>query len=123
LSLVGNVNLPTPVALAGGALCVLGGYVLGVVIGPDTSDRTTATVESYDAATSRLCLTGEGVEDQDGSVVDGVLCGTWRRTQGSTTTPRPGDQFRFISLSAGALARPAPEGQRPTTVIYGDVVR
>jgi hypothetical protein len=120
---MGNVNLPAPVALAGGALCVLGGYVLGAVVGPDTTERTTAVVESYDPASSRLCLTGDGVDEQDGTVVDGVLCGTWRRTQGSSTTPREGDEFRFISLSADSRAESGPEGQRPTTVIYGDVVR
>ena len=45
---MGNVNLPTPVALAGGAICVLGGYLLGVLAGPDTTSRTTADVVSYD---------------------------------------------------------------------------
>ena len=55
---MGNVTLPTPVALAGGALCILGGYLLGVVAGPDTPGRTTATVESYDERDGRLCLTG-----------------------------------------------------------------
>ncbi|MGI8900929.1 MAG: hypothetical protein ACR2HA_08355 [Nocardioides sp.] len=118
---MGNVNLPTPVAVAGGVLCVLGGYLLGVVIGPDTATRSTATVDSYDADTSRLCLSGEGVEDQGGDVEDGVLCGTWRRTQGSGSIPESGDQFRFISLSAGTGE--GPEGERATTVIYGDVVR
>lgn len=118
---MGNVNLPTPVAVAGGALCLLGGYLLGVVVGTDTTNRTTATVSSYDEASSRLCLAGEGVEDQEGVVEDGVLCGTWRRTQGTRTVPREGDQFRFVSVSPGADRRP--EGQPPTTVIYGDVVR
>ena len=45
---MGNVNLPTPVAVAGGAICVLGGYLLGALTGPDTATRTTAVVDSYD---------------------------------------------------------------------------
>ncbi len=118
---MGNVNLPAPVAFAGGALCILGGYLLGVVIGPETATRTIATVDSYDADTSRLCLRGDGVEDQEGDVEDGILCGTWRRTQGTGSMPQQGDRFRFVSLSAGAAE--GPEGQRATTVIYGDVVR
>jgi hypothetical protein len=118
---MGNVNLPTPVALAGGALCVLGGYLLGVVAGPDTVSRTTATVESFDGSTNRLCLAGDGVEGQEGVRDDGVLCGTWRRTSGAVATPAGGDTFRFVSVSV-APGDEAPEGQRPTIVIYGDVV-
>lgn len=119
---MGNVNLPTPVALAGGALCALGGYLLGVVAGPDTAERTTAVVESFDASTNELCLSGDGVEGQEGVVDDGVLCGTWRRTSGATAEPKAGDTFRFVTLSTGP-GDEAPEGQRATTVIYGDVVR
>ena len=119
---MGNVNLPTPVALAGGALCALGGYLLGVVAGPDTAERTTAVVESYDASSNELCLSGDGIEGQEGIVADGVLCGTWRRTSGATAEPQAGDVFRFVSLSTGP-GDGAPEGQRATTVIYGDVVR
>ncbi|HEX4976890.1 MAG TPA: hypothetical protein VFV40_03395 [Nocardioides sp.] len=119
---MGNVNLPTPVALAGGALCALGGYLLGVVAGPDTVERTTAVVESYDAATNELCLSGDGIEGQEGVVSDGVLCGTWRGTSATTDAPRAGDAFRFVSLSTGP-GEQAPEGQPATTVIYGDVVR
>lgn len=114
--------MPTPVALAGGALCALGGYLLGVVAGPDTAERTTAVVESYDAATNELCLSGDGIEGQEGTVVEGVLCGTWRRTSGATAEPRRGDTFRFVSLSTGP-GDGAPEGQRATTVIFGDVLR
>jgi hypothetical protein len=117
---MGNVNLPTPVALAGGAICLLGGYLVGVVAGPSTTSRTTATVESYDSGTGRLCLGGDGIEGQEGHVQDGRLCGTWRRANGAST-PRTGDDFRFVSL-----AGPAHEGDaehRPPTVIYGDVVR
>ena len=120
---MGNVNLPTPVALAAGAICVLGGYLLGGLAGPDTATRTTAVGDSYDAATSRLCLTGDGIEGQEGAVVDGVLCGTWRRTQGSADVPEEGDEFRFVSVSASGADASGPEGQDPATVIYGDVVR
>ena len=120
---MGNVNLPTPVALAAGAICVLGGYLLGGLAGPDTATRTTAVVDSYVAATSRLCLTGDGIEGQEGAVVDGVLCGTWRRTQGSADVPEEGDEFRFVSVSASGADASGPEGQDPATVIYGDVVR
>jgi hypothetical protein len=116
---MGNVNLPTPVAMAGGAICVLGGYLLGVVTGPDTATRTTAVVESYDPQSGRLCLSGESIEQQEGRVVDGVLCGTWRRTVGAATVPEPGDMFRFVSLSGDN----SPQGEQGTTVIYGSVVR
>lgn len=112
------MNLPTPVALAGGAFCLLGGYLVGVVAGPDTTSRTTATVESYDAGTGRLCLGGDGIEGQVGHVQDGVLCGTWRRaTRGGA--PAEGDRFRFVSMTGGGSAR---DGRAPT-LIYGDVVR
>ena len=30
---MGNVNMPTPVALAGGALCLLAGYLVGTLLG------------------------------------------------------------------------------------------
>lgn len=120
---MGNVNLPTPVAIAAAGICVLGGYLLGVVAGPDTATRTTAVVDSYDASTSRLCLTGDGIEGQEGAVEADVLCGTWRRTQGSVETPRKGDEFRFVSVSASGADASGPEGQEPATVIYGDVVR
>jgi hypothetical protein len=111
---MGNVNLPTPVALAGGAICVLGGYLLGVVSGPGKAPQTTATVVSYDAGSDRICLTGDGVARQGGK--DGRLCGTWRRT-GDTSSPRAGDRFRFVTL------QPAPEtGHHAVTWIYGDVL-
>lgn len=111
-----NVTMPTPVALAGGALCLLGGYLVGVVAGPDTEDTDTATVVSYDEDSDRLCLTGEAVADaaeSDG----GELCGQWRRIDGGPD-PREGDQFRFATLSSD----PGDAGD-VTTLIYGDVVR
>ncbi|QLQ10759.1 MAG: hypothetical protein HZY75_10770 [Nocardioidaceae bacterium] len=111
---MGNVSLPTPVALAVGALCLVGGYLVGTVAGPDAPDRTTAEVVSYDAATQQLCLGGEGVEGHPG-VADGQLCGVWRRSAGSVT-PKPGDDFRFVSMVSSS-------GSDSAVNIYGDVSR
>lgn len=119
---MGNVSLPTPVALAGGAICVLGGYLLGVLAGPDTPSRTTAVVESYDERTGRLCLTGDAIGDQEGVTETGRLCGTWRRSVGDEDLPDPGEQFRFVSV---VVDQPPPGEESedgPFTVIYGDVV-
>lgn len=110
---MGNVNMPTPVALAGGALCLLGGYLVGVVAGPDTTSRTTATVESYDGASKELCLTGEAINEQPGAQ-DNRLCGVWRR-QGNDPMPEPGDAFRFVSTVSSS-------GENSATYIYGAVV-
>lgn len=119
---MGNVTLPTPVALAGGAICILGGYLLGVVAGPDTPSRTTATVDSYDQRDGRLCLRGETATEQAGATEDGLLCGTWRRSVGDSEIPEPGDRFEFVSV---VVDRP-PQGEDgqdgPFTMIYGDVV-
>ena len=118
---MGNVSLPTPVALAAGTICVLGGYLLGVVAGPATPERTTAVVESYGDDTGRLCLSGDTITDQEGVSEEGSLCGRWRRAQGSTSTPAPGDSFRFVSM----VVETSRESDEPTqtTIIYGDVVR
>ena len=118
---MGNVNLPTPVALAGGAICLLGGYLVGVLAGPETASRATATVASYDSGTGRLCLDGNGVQDQAGLDKDGELFGTWRRA-GSTSTPRDGEKFRFVTVSTGGTGDAA-SGDGPVIVIYGDVLR
>jgi hypothetical protein len=119
---MGNVTLPTPVALAGGAMCLLGGYLLGVVAGPNTPERATAVVQSYEAGSGRLCLHGDAAAEQEGATDEGLLCGTWRRTVGSDDLPEPGDTFSFVVVRADA----APEGESttrgPYTVIYGDVV-
>jgi len=112
-----NVSLPTPVALAGGALCLIGGYLLGALTGPDTPARATATVQSYDASSQRLCLTGDGVADES-AAQDGVLCGTWRRST-DAGSPRQGQEFRFVTVGGGSASS---DGHDPTTVIYGDVV-
>lgn len=116
---MGNVTLPTPVALAGGAICILGGYLLGVVAGPDTPSRSTGVVESYDDQEGRLCLSGDEVGGQPGVGEDGLLCGTWRRTVGAAARPAPGDEFTFVSVVV--TPEDGAEGDAPFTIIYGDV--
>jgi hypothetical protein len=112
---VGNVNLPTPIVFAGAGLCLLGGYLIGVVAGPDTPERTTGVVASYSAPTRELCLTGDSVEDQEGAE-EGMLCGIWQRAADSTP-PREGDRFRFVSkVSPG---QPGEEDDR--VLIFGEV--
>lgn len=113
---MGNVNMPTPVALAAGGLCLLGGYLVGVVAGPDTTARTTAEVTSYDRASDTLCLGGGAVAELP-ETSDGELCGTWRHTPGSAV-PREGDAFRFVTMTSEDA------GSEETAVfLYGDVVR
>jgi hypothetical protein len=110
---MGNVNLPTPVAVAGGALCLLAGYLIGAVSGPDTTSRTTGEVESYDGGSDELCLRGKAVEDQPGAE-SGRLCGQWRHSPGDDR-PREGDAFRFVSVVTS-------NDTDPMTYIYGSVV-
>ncbi|MFT4010958.1 MAG: hypothetical protein QM655_13060 [Nocardioidaceae bacterium] len=109
-----TVSMPTPLALAAGGLCLLGGYLIGTVAGPDTPSRTTAEVVSYDRTTQELCLHGDGIDGQPGAS-DGKLCGVWRRSSGSAI-PREGDEFRFVSIVSSS-------GEDSATNIYGDVVR
>ncbi len=108
-----NVNMPAPVAFAGAALCALGGYLIGVVAGPDTTSRTTAEVVSFDAGSQELCLTGEAVAELP-QTDEGRLCGTWRSPQRGSR-PQEGDEFRFVVMSSEG------EGE-VSTFIYGDVV-
>jgi hypothetical protein len=112
------VTLPTPVFLAGGAFCLLAGYLAGAVVGPDSQHGTTATVVSFDNATARLCLEGDSVKHDAGANDKGVLCGTWSHSTGSTT-PRKGDTFRFVSMDTTGV-----KGAKPmdAVVIYGTVV-
>jgi len=114
---VGNVTLPTPVFLAGGAFCLLAGYLAGAVVGGPDSRGDTATVTSFDPGTAQLCLTGKSIEGEHG-VKDGVLCGTWSHSAGAAA-PRKGDTFRFVTLDASGV-----KGSKPlaATVIYGTVV-
>ncbi len=92
---MGNVNLPTPVVIAAGAFFLLAGYLIGVVAGPDSPNRTIGEVDSYNPNTRQLCLTGDGVEDLEGAE-DGMLCGLWQKAA-SSATPTEGDDFRFVS--------------------------
>jgi hypothetical protein len=115
---VGNVTLPTPVFLAGGAFCLLAGYLAGAVVGPDNQHGNTATVVSYESGTAKLCLEGDSVKDLPGVNDEGVLCGTWSHSSGSIT-PRKGDTFRFVSMDTSGVKGSKP---RDTTVFYGTVV-
>lgn len=112
---MGNVNLPTPVVLAGAGLCMLGGYLIGVVAGPDTPARTTGIVQSYDGSTRQLCLEGDAIEDHEGAD-EGVLCGTWQKAEGART-PRKGDDFRFVSR----IDRNQSGSEDDRVLIFGEV--
>jgi hypothetical protein len=115
---VGNVTLPTPVFLAGGAFCLLAGYLVGAVVGPDGRHSTTATVVSFESGTGKLCLEGDSVKDEPGVTEDGVLCGTWSHSTGSTA-PHEGDTFRFVTMDTTGVKGAKP---RDAVVIYGTVV-
>lgn len=104
--------------LAGGALCLLSGYLVGSLVGPDTPARTTAHVVSFDMSKSELCLEGEAIKDQEGVDEEGKLCGTLRRTP-NAELPHKGDDFRFVSVRTSAEVNGKTEQQ---IVIYGDVV-
>ena len=115
---MGNVTLPTPVFLAGGALCIVAGYLVGSVVGPDTPSRTTAEVVSFDSGSQKLCLEGDAIKDQEGVDSSGHLCGTLRRTPNSQV-PAKGDDFRFVSVrTTGEVDG----NQQQQVVIYGAVV-
>jgi len=111
------VTLPTPVFLAGGAFCLLAGYLAGAVVGNDPASGDTATVVSFESQTSRLCLEGKSVENEPG-VKDGRLCGTWSHSTGAAT-PHKGDTFRFVTQDTTGVKGARP---RATTIIYGSVV-
>lgn len=114
---MGNVTLPTPVFAAGGALCLLAGYLAGAIVTSGAGDATTATVVSYDTATSKLCLEGDAVKEQKGADDEGRLCGTLRHTL-NARTPAKGDDFRFFSTRTTGKVKGKTEQQ---IVIYGDV--
>ncbi len=113
------MTLPTPVFLAGGALCLLAGYLAGSVTGGGTSDRTTGQVVSFTPNSSRLCLEGDALDGQEGVDADGQLCGTLRVAPGAEV-PRKGDDFRFVSVRTSGDVDGKIEQQ---VVIYGDVVK
>lgn len=115
---MGNVTLPTPVFLAGGALCLVAGYLVGSITGPDTPQRTTAQVVSFDPSMSQLCLGGDSIKDQEGVDPAGRLCGTLRRTP-NAKVPSKGDDFRFVSIRTSGEVNGK---KKQHVVIYGDVV-
>ena len=89
------MRLPTTVLLAGAGLAGLAGYLLGQAGAPGTEALTTAVVQSYDASTDRLCLTGEAVRAEGTGAVEGRLCGRWGRVD-DAPPPRVGERFRFV---------------------------
>lgn len=105
--------------LAGGAFCLLAGYLVGAVAGPDSPESSKATVVSFDNSSSKLCLEGDSVEDEDGVDEDGVLCGTWNHSSGAVR-PKKGDTFRFVAVDTSGVKGSEP---RDEIVIYGTVVR
>lgn len=117
---MGNIHMPTSVAFAGGALCILGGYLVGVVAGPETTGTNTALVDSYDLAEDLLCLRGESIMALAEDATSEVLCGTWQRPQRTPRSqlPAPGDEFRFVTVTTRN-----DEDDESATYIYGDVVR
>lgn len=114
---MGNVTLPTPVFVAGGALCLVAGYLIGTVAGPETPDRTTATVASFNERTSELCLEGDSLDDVEGLNEDGELCGVWNHSA-NAVLPDVGDTFRFVSMDTSGVSGAEPESK---VIIYGSV--
>lgn len=113
---MGNVTLPTPVFVAGGAFALLAGYVAGSLVSGGNSDQQVAKVVSFHPQDGRLCLGGDAVKDAE-AAKDGVLCGTWSHSPG-VRVPRKGDSFRFVTLD-----RPVKEKSESThVVIFGTVV-
>lgn len=117
---MGNVTLPTPVFVAGGALCLLAGYLVGTVVGPEKPERAIATVASFESATSTLCLEGDAVQDEKGLSDEGQLCGLWKPAQGLMETPSPGDKFRFVSMDTSGVGDDDPKTK---VIIYGNVIK
>jgi hypothetical protein len=115
---VGNVTLPTPVVVAGVAVCLLAGGVVGLVVAPDPPDHSTATVASFDPHTSVLCLKGDSVKDEPRLNDDGELCAVWRHA-GRYHRPQPGQRFRYVTVRTTGTSGGEKQQQ---TVIYGDVV-
>lgn len=113
---MGNITMPTSLAVAGGGLCLLGGYLVGVVAGSDASSRSTAEVAGYDQARNELCLRGEAVEELP-QAEDGILCGVWQHGTGSRS-PREGESFRFVAMTN----EDGGDGEQ-AVIIYGDVAR
>ncbi|RZI88580.1 MAG: hypothetical protein EOO67_12975 [Microbacterium sp.] len=114
------MTLPTPVFVAGGALCLLAGYFVGTVAGPEKPERAVATVASFDSSTSTICLEGESVEDEKGLNDEDQLCGLWKPAQGLMKTPSKGDKFRFVSMDTSGSGDADPLTK---VIIYGNVIK
>lgn len=112
------MTLPTPVVVAGGVFLLLAGALTGFVLAPDSPSHTTASVASFNAKTSQLCLSGDGVKDEEDLNTEGQLCGVWRRS-GVEGRPKVGDQFRYVAVRTSGTAGGKAQHQ---IAIYGDVV-
>lgn len=114
---VGNVTLPTPVFVAGGALCLLAGYVAGSLVTSAEDRGRTATVVSFEPRTAQLCLSGDAAAEHDGADDEGRLCGTWTHSRGAKL-PAEGDAFRFVAIEHQLTE----EADETDVVIFGAVV-
>jgi hypothetical protein len=114
---VGNVTLPTPVFIAGGALCLLAGYVAGSLVETAGRDGKTATVVSYQPASAEICLSGDAAAEHEMADDEGTLCGTWTHSRGARP-PAKGDTFRFVAVDHQLTE----EADESDVVIFGTVV-
>lgn len=114
------MTLPTPVFVAGGALCLLAGYLVGTVAGPEKPERSVATVASFDSSSSTICLEGDSVKDERSVNDEGELCGLWKPAQGLTRTPTKGDKFRFVAMDTTGAGDADPLIK---VIIYGNVIK
>lgn len=114
---VGNVTLPTPVFIAGGALAVLAGYVAGSLVHDSDSGGALSSVVSYQPRTAELCLSGDAPAEHDQADEDGVLCGKWSPSRGAER-PVKGDTFRFVAIDRQITE----EADESDVVIFGTVV-
>ncbi len=103
--------------MAGAGFCLLAGFLIGVVAGPETPAAANGVVASYESSTRELCLEGDDAAEVSGAD-DGLLCGIWNRGAGSRA-PRVGDTFAFLTLETD---RDPAADERGRVLIYGDVV-
>jgi hypothetical protein len=104
--------------VAGGVFLLLAGALTGFVLAPDSPNHTTASVASFNAKTSQLCLSGDGVKNEKDLNAEGQLCGVWRRS-GVERKPKVGEQFRYVVVRTSGTADGKSQHQ---IAIYGDVV-
>lgn len=93
---MGTLTLPTPLVLAGGAVCVVGGYLIASSTAPSVTASTSAVVASVGPA-DRICLRGEAVRQWQGVDGHGLLCGTWSHAPGESA--HKGDAFVFAATA------------------------